>query len=166
MCKENRKLEYLKKYFMFCINTILIIDLIIIVIIVFWQVLSRNFLPHSYPWTVELARICFLWLCIIGSVKALDENEHFSIDLLVKKMPKKLESFISLFLVNVINIIFLIFLFYSGISYLEIASRTTTLVLRLNKIWVFIFVPIGSFFMMILCVTKIVDYMQKMNGKN
>ena len=51
------------------------------------QILSRftHLIPH-YIWTEEVARFCFIWIIMIGSMIAVRDETHF--DLEVVPMPK------------------------------------------------------------------------------
>ncbi|ORE90323.1 TRAP transporter DctQ-like membrane protein [Stappia sp. 22II-S9-Z10] len=47
------------------------------------QVLSRyTGLVPRYIWTEELARFCFVWLIMVGSMIAVRDDTHFDVDLL------------------------------------------------------------------------------------
>ena len=47
------------------------------------QILSRytGIVPH-YIWTEEVARFCFVWIVMIGSMIAVRDETHFNVDLL------------------------------------------------------------------------------------
>lgn len=47
------------------------------------QILARfvDAIPR-YIWTEELARFCFIWIILVGSMIAMRDNDHFSVDLL------------------------------------------------------------------------------------
>lgn len=51
------------------------------------QILSRftHWIPH-YIWTEEVARFCFIWIIMLGSMIAVRDETHF--DLEVVPMPK------------------------------------------------------------------------------
>lgn len=55
----------------------------VLIIPVTLQIFSRyvGFIPR-YIWTEELARFCFIWIILVGSMIAMRDNEHFEVDLL------------------------------------------------------------------------------------
>ncbi|MDR3591809.1 MAG: TRAP transporter small permease [Negativicutes bacterium] len=65
--------------------------LAIMVVIVFANVVARYYLSASLAWSEELARFMLIWLVFLGAILAYVDNEHLGLDLLVKKMPRKLE---------------------------------------------------------------------------
>jgi TRAP-type transport system small permease protein len=55
------------------------------------QILSRftHWIPH-YIWTEEVARFCFIWIIMLGSMIAVRDETHF--DLEVVPMPKSVRG--------------------------------------------------------------------------
>ena len=55
------------------------------------QILSRysGIIPR-YIWTEEVARFCFVWIVMIGSMIAVREESHFKVDLL----PEQQQQFV------------------------------------------------------------------------
>ena len=61
--------------------------LVLMVIIVFANVVSRYYLHASLAWSEEVARFMLVWLVFIGSFLAYIHDEHLGLDILVAKMP-------------------------------------------------------------------------------
>ncbi len=59
------------------------------VVIVFANVVARYYLSASLAWSEELARFMLIWLVFLGAILAYIDNEHLGLDLLVKKMPRR-----------------------------------------------------------------------------
>ncbi len=57
------------------------------------QIFSRyvGFIPR-YIWTEEIARFCFIWIILIGSMIAVREGSHFAVDLLPAAKTKRGEA--------------------------------------------------------------------------
>ena len=57
--------------------------MLLMVVPVVLQILSRysGIIPR-YIWTEEVARFCFVWIVMIGSMIAVREESHFKVDLL------------------------------------------------------------------------------------
>lgn len=55
----------------------------ILIIPVSMQILARyvGLIPR-YIWTEELARFCFIWIIMVGSMIAMRDGDHFNVDLL------------------------------------------------------------------------------------
>ncbi|MDR0822499.1 MAG: TRAP transporter small permease [Endomicrobium sp.] len=53
------------------------------------QVFTRTFFAYPFPWTDEVARFAFLWLCFLGSVMTLRYKLHLGIDYIISKFSPK-----------------------------------------------------------------------------
>lgn len=62
--------------------TVLMMALVVPVVL---QIVSRftELIPR-YIWTEEVARFCFIWIVMIGSMIAVRDNSHFQLDVLPK----------------------------------------------------------------------------------
>ena len=65
------------------LKVLLTLLMLFMVVPVLLQILSRyvGILPR-YIWTEEVARFCFVWIVMIGSMIAVREETHFKVDLL------------------------------------------------------------------------------------
>lgn len=52
----------------------------------FMNVVLRQF-GIGFPWSEEIARICFIYLIYLGAIIAARENQHLMIDTLICKLP-------------------------------------------------------------------------------
>ena len=91
--------KILDTYFRF-LKVLLTVLMGVLIIPVTVQILSRyvGFVPR-YIWTEELARFCFIWIILVGSMIAVRENEHFMVDLLPEAKTQRGKA-ISLILVD------------------------------------------------------------------
>ncbi|MBT3360384.1 MAG: TRAP transporter small permease [Rhodospirillales bacterium] len=57
--------------------------MILLIVPVSLQIFSSyvGFIPR-YIWTEEMARFCFIWIVLVGSIIAVREGTHFTVDLL------------------------------------------------------------------------------------
>lgn len=71
-----------------------IVLLVMMVVIVFSNVVSRYYLHASLAWSEEVARFMLVWLVFIGSFLAYIHDEHLGLDILVAKMPSTLRKIV------------------------------------------------------------------------
>ncbi len=74
-----------------------IVLLVLMVIIVFANVVSRYYLHASLAWSEEVARFMLVWLVFIGSFLAYIHDEHLGLDILVTKFPPTLRKIVGIF---------------------------------------------------------------------
>lgn len=67
----------------------LVILMVIAVILVSMQIITRYLLHIPLPWSEEIARYLFLWLTWVGASYATKERKHVSIDVLYSQLPEK-----------------------------------------------------------------------------
>lgn len=59
------------------------------VLVVFFNVVSRYYLDASLAWSEEVARFMLVWLVFLGAVLAYQKDEHLGLDILVKQLPRR-----------------------------------------------------------------------------
>ena len=68
------------------IEIVIAIFLGVMIFFTFMNVVLRQF-SLGFPWSEEIARICFIYLIYLGSIIAAKENQHLMIDTLMTKLP-------------------------------------------------------------------------------
>lgn len=80
------------------------------VILVFMNVVFRYFLNSAIAWSEEIARFMLIWLSFLGAVLAFMKNDHLSLDILVKALPRRpaavLSSFADILVLIAVGLIF------------------------------------------------------------
>jgi TRAP-type C4-dicarboxylate transport system permease small subunit len=54
--------------------------------LVFVAALMR-FFGHPLTWSVDMAQLLFIWLCMLGACRAMREKSHLGMEVLVKYLP-------------------------------------------------------------------------------
>jgi len=81
-----KALGTVNKWISHLIKGTIVLNLLTMVCIVFYAVISRNFLNASIAWAEELSRILFIWLVFSGAVLGLFYREHLGLTLLVDRL--------------------------------------------------------------------------------
>lgn len=68
------------------IDWLTVLLLVLLVIVVALQVVLR-FAKVAAPWTQEVAQFTFVYITFFGSVLAVKEGSHISVDILVNRLP-------------------------------------------------------------------------------
>lgn len=58
-------------------------------LMVFWNVVLRYGFNAGIPFSVEMSRLIFVWLIMLGSVVALREGMHICVDSLTRRLPRQ-----------------------------------------------------------------------------
>lgn len=73
-------------------NVICQVLLVSFVLILFAQILLRNFYSYSLPWGDELATYCFVWFAYFGAVYAAKMSAHNRVTFQFKFLPPIVEK--------------------------------------------------------------------------
>lgn len=102
-----------------------ILCLVATLLIVLWQVFSREVLSNSPSWSEESARILLVWIGFLGATIGFREGAHIAVTFLVDKFPGRLRAVIDR-LVQVLLLGFGLFLIVQGTQFV-IDARMATL---------------------------------------
>jgi TRAP-type C4-dicarboxylate transport system permease small subunit len=84
-----------------------------LVVVVAWQVISRQVLGAPASWTEESARYVFVVLALLGAALVFSERGHIAVELLVKKFREPVQKVVAL-LVEVTIVFFAVFVMIFG----------------------------------------------------
>jgi len=86
------------------------------------QIVSRDLLRISVPWTEEIARFSFIYMVFFGAVIAQAKKEHISMDFFLNTIPINIRKI--LFKVfDIASVLFLVIIFIGAVNMLERTSR-------------------------------------------
>ncbi|MFA3792033.1 TRAP transporter small permease [Aliiglaciecola sp. SL4] len=107
MMQVNLMLEKLD----YVLSRLLAFIMVILVVDVAWQVITRFILPKPSSFTEEVARFLLIWLSLLGAAYAYKLHAHLGLDILVRKLSAKnaLRVFrFNCFLVAIFSVVILI----------------------------------------------------------
>ncbi len=130
----------------------------IMVLDVFWGVITRYILDSQSSWTDELARFLLIWLSILGAAYASGKKLHIAIDLLPQYLNERNQKILDI-IITLIILLFAIAVFLIGgfrYVYISFALGQTSPALNLPIGFVYIILPISGLF---ICYYKLSDLM-------
>lgn len=120
--------------------------LVIMVVIIFLQIISRILIQSSFPWTEELARFLMIWLTFLGAAFSFQYGAHIGITLITNKIPRKLAAVVQVIVCLLCVILFSILI----VQGYDLVMRSTTQVspaLGLPMNYVYTIIPISGLLM-------------------
>lgn len=126
-----------------------------IAVLVFVSALMRTF-GHPLNWAQDVALIAFAWLIFLGSDIAMRGAGLIGVDLFVKKFPRGVQKGIDI-LFKVIIAAFLCVLIYHGYGMTSTGWTRQITTLHISYSWVTMAVPVGSAFMLITTILKLIE---------
>jgi TRAP-type C4-dicarboxylate transport system permease small subunit len=89
---KETDMAFLKKlFFLFfrALENLATFFMVIMVLVVFFNVLQRNFLKSSLKWSDEISTLMMVWFGFLGIAIGILERIHISIEVFTMKFPKK-----------------------------------------------------------------------------
>ena len=116
--------------------------------IVLLQVMMRYLFERPNPWSEELSRFCFIWLCMLGAALAVEFRSHFVFDHVFHKLAPRLQS-----LVRRCTAAFLaaaaLGLILFGLELVDLTRSQRSAALDLPMSWVYASVPVAGLLMLL-----------------
>ncbi len=140
--------------------------MIFLIIPVTMQILARylGVIPR-YIWTEELARFSFIWIVMIGSMIALRDNEHFTVDLLPKTASKKLNALSDLFVDLTVLLMALIFIVW-GWPLVEFGLLQTSEMAELPMVLIYMAWPITGVTWALFLAERIIGHIKTFRSQS
>ncbi|USG67365.1 TRAP transporter small permease [Brevibacillus ruminantium] len=76
------------------LNGTIALSLAFMAILVFGNVVLRYLFNSGITWSEEMSRFLFVWLIFLGAIGALKDNEHLSVDMLVKRLSPRMKKLV------------------------------------------------------------------------
>lgn len=86
--KSFKVLELARTVMDRALGLLCIVLFVVLVVVVTWQVVSRQVLNDPAPWTEEAARFTFVVLALLGAALVFSERGHIAVELLVSTFPR------------------------------------------------------------------------------
>ena len=137
----------------------------LIIVPVSLQILSRltGIVPR-YIWTEEIARFCFVWLIMIGSIVAVREATHFKVDLLPSGKTPREKAVLEL-VVHLCMMVMALFFAGYGVPFARSGYIQNSEMSGLNMLSIYIAFPLAGVSWMLFLVEKIVTDVRRLLGQ-
>ena len=129
----------------------------LLIIPVFLQIVSRyvGFIPR-YIWTEEVARLCLVWIIMLGAIIAVRDGAHFDVDVLPVPRTPRGRLFARLVVHAGIGLVALTFLWF-GYRFALFGFDQTSELTGLNMLSIHIAWPIAGLFMLMFIAERVAD---------
>jgi len=134
------------------VMTLLLACMIVPVLI---QILSRytGIVPR-YIWTEEVARFCFVWIIMIGSMVAVRDGTHFDVDVMPKPKTKREEGASRLIVHFAMMLMALVFVWY-GFAFANFGYQQKSEMSGINMLSIYISFPLAGVTWVVFLLEKI-----------
>ena len=130
------------------------------------QILSRyTGLVPRYIWTEEVARFCFVWIVMIGSMIAVRDETHFKVDLLPDPETKRQKGISKLIVHMAMLLLACVFAWY-GSQFAKFGFVQTSETSGINMLSIYISFPLAGVTWAVFLLERMAGDMQLIFSKS
>lgn len=123
--------------------------------LVFVAAVMRTF-GHPLTWSVDMAQLLFIWLCMLGATRAMREKSHLGMEILAKRLGYKRQFWLEM-ACSVVVLAFLGILVVEGVKLTLLNIERTFGDSTISYSWVTAAVPVGCALLGIALIYNMVD---------
>ena len=116
-----------------------------------------------YIWTEEMARFCFIWIILIGSMIAIRDGTHFTVELLPQPKSKKGEALTKIFADFIIFLVAMIFIVW-GWPLVKFGLLQTSEMAELPMVYIYSAWPVAGLTWLLFLGEKLVENIKLWRG--
>ncbi len=109
-----------------------------------------------YIWTEEMARFCFIWIILVGSIIAVREGTHFTVDLLPQATSPRQEGMRNLFADFTIFLTALVFLIW-GYDFVKSSIYQSSEMADMPMVYIYAAWPVAGVSYILFLAEKTID---------
>ena len=146
------------------LKVLLTLLMLLMIVPVLLQILSRysGIIPR-YIWTEEIARFCFVWIIMIGSMIAVREESHFRVDLLPQPETDRQAAFGNLIVHVGMMLVAVVFVVY-GYEFAEFGFRQHSEMSGINMLSIYVAFPLAGVPWAVFLLERIVVDAKRISG--
>ncbi|WP_085993630.1 TRAP transporter small permease [Oceanobacillus senegalensis] len=118
------------------------------VIIIIYQVFSRQILGSAPAWSEEISRMLFVWVSFLGISYGFREKLHIGVGLIIDRLPEKVQDMFDYF-AKILVIGFGVILLYYGWQFTMLTSNSTMPATGLPSSVLYGVIPVTGFFVLL-----------------
>ena len=120
------------------------------------QIISRFVIQSPIPWTEAMLTYMFVWACFLGAGLAVEQKAHFSVEIFVILLPKRLQRVFSVG-VYLLIIVFAVLMMVKGRLFV-IGNRDQMMAaMPFSMIWPYLAIPVSGLFTAIHALNAVVN---------
>lgn len=131
--------------------------LVMLVLLVVWQVITRYLLSQPSVWSEELASYGFAWATMLGAAYVFGKRDHMNVDVVVVSLSLKMQKILAIFSEVLILIFAVTILIYGGIQNTLLTIEQLSSSLPVTMGYLYSIVPISGVFVVIYNILNIYD---------
>lgn len=124
-----------------------LIALLVMILIIIFQVFSRQLFHYTPSWSEELSIILFVWTSFLGIAYGFKARLHIGVSFLVNLFPSKVQDAMD-FLAKILILFFGIVLVYYGTKFTILMGNSTLAGTGLETSYLYAAIPVTGVFVL------------------
>lgn len=137
-----------------------VISLSLMVGLVFFNAVLRYVFHTSISVSEELARLTFVWMCLLGCIVAYKHDQHITITAIAEMFPKSVQKVFKI-VTKIIVFLALLFLTYGSFLYVKSSSSYMNAGIQINYGLIVSVILIMSVSMVFIDITNFIEFVSK-----
>lgn len=142
------------------IKVIMVAGIMVLVVTLIGQVLSRYLMPVPFPWMEELARYLMIWVAMLGACLAIRRKAHIGVTIITSRLTPFLQDRINL-AIYIAMLVLALVLFNFGWRIANMVSSQTTATLPFTMFWAYLAIPAGALLMSVQLIFLLIEDLYK-----
>ena len=124
----------------------------LMLVIIFFQVISRYIFGYTFDWSEELSRFLFVWVVFIGSALIIGDKGHMAVQLLPDMLSGKRTGFYLQIFIKLASLAFILLLIGQGSKMTRTMMFQTAPALNLPMGIVYAIIPVSGVLMLLYLI--------------
>ena len=140
--------------------------IVMLVVLVVWQVITRYLLGQPSVWSEELASYGFAWATMLGAAYVFGKREHMNIDVVVTRFSPEVQKVLAILSEVLILLFALTILVYGGIQNTILTIQQLSSSLPVTMGYLYSIIPISGVFISLYSILNIYDLLLEEGEEN
>ncbi|MCX7780736.1 MAG: TRAP transporter small permease [Negativicutes bacterium] len=125
------------------------------------QIVARYVVGASLEWSEELARYMFIWSVLLGSSMCVKRRGHVGVELVVMKLPARLQGYAMIF-ADCLSAVFFVILIVYGIEVTEITADQHSPAMEFPMGLAYVSIPVSGLLMLSYTIENVLSDCRKL----
>ena len=126
----------------------------LVILLVFYNVLSRYFLKTDVSWSSELCTLLLIWMTFVGGAMATRRNAQLGVTEFIMGLQPATRRKVDV-LVLVLSAFALLLLLYFGITLTLRSWSNIAIAIKISNGWWYLAMPVGSGLMLVYVIDQL-----------
>lgn len=153
----NRVFHFLERL----LDIIIGVLMIVLVVIISMQIVSRFVFNKPLIWTEEFARWLMIWMAFLAIPICVKKNIHLKVDLGLDKVLSPASLLVKDLLLNTVALIVWALVVKYGYTYAMTLTRVNALTFRIAKVYLLICIPVSGLLTVAFLLNRIIAAVQR-----